>query len=116
MSLGNKIRALRELAELSQEQLSALTNGEVSQGAISALEKRNSTTSKHASALAIALKVTLNDLYEQKTYKNSNRLEVLHRVAQQLPDYALDEVINNALKTAELIARAKADKNGTHHQ
>ncbi len=47
------------------------------------------------------------------TYRGDERLETLHKIAQQLPDYALDEVIRDAIKTTELIARAKSEKNGT---
>lgn len=52
----------------------------------------------------------------QKSFDMSDRLQVLHRIAQQLPDYALDEVIRDALKTAELIAKATEEAhkpNGT---
>jgi transcriptional regulator with XRE-family HTH domain len=114
MALGKKIRELREAKGLSQDDLSQLTFGEVSQGAISALEKRDSTTSKHTSALAKALQVSLAQLQGGEEYQLNPKLAHLIKVAQELPDYAIDEVIRDAIKTAELIANAKADKNGTH--
>jgi hypothetical protein len=49
----------------------------------------------------------------EQNYTKSDRLSALHKIAQELPDYAIDEVIRDAIKTAELIAHAKADKNGT---
>lgn len=113
MALGKRIKELRESKGLSQEALSGLTNGLVSQGAISALEKRDSQSSRHAPALAQALGISVNDLHGNNNYELSPKLSNLLKVAQNLPEYALDEVIRDALKTAELIARARSEKNGT---
>lgn len=115
MALGKRIRELREAKGLSQDELAQLTNGLVSQGAISALEKRDSTTSKHTSALAKALKVSLVELHGGGDYELNPKLAHLMKVAQNLPDYAIDEVIRDAIKTAELIANAQAHKNGTNN-
>lgn len=62
MALGQNIKALRIKKNLSQDALSALTEGEVSQGAISTLEKRDSTSSKYVVALAKALNVSATEL------------------------------------------------------
>ncbi len=62
MALGKNIKELRRKNGLSQNQLSALTNGAVSQGAISALEKRDSASSEFAAEIAKALKVSVNQL------------------------------------------------------
>ncbi|WP_420997614.1 XRE family transcriptional regulator [Cupriavidus sp. 30B13] len=62
MALGKNVKRLREAKGLTQEQLSTLTGGNVSQGAIAALEKRDSLSSRFASALAVALEVPLADL------------------------------------------------------
>lgn len=62
MALGNNLKKLREDRGLSQDELSTLTNGAVSQGTISALEKRDSASSEFAVALAAALKVSVNEL------------------------------------------------------
>lgn len=113
MALGRRIKALRESKGLSQEALSKLTNGLVSQGAISALEKRDSESSRYTTALAAALGVSVTELHGADEYQLSPKLTHLLKVAQDLPDYAIDEVIRDAIKTAELIATAKADKNGT---
>lgn len=64
MALGKRIKALREARNLSQLELSELTEGVVSQGAISALEKRDSTASRFADVLAKALKVHIADLFD----------------------------------------------------
>jgi transcriptional regulator with XRE-family HTH domain len=63
MALGKRIRSLREARGLSQFELSELTGGVVSQGAISALEKRDSTASKFADLIAKALNVQIADLF-----------------------------------------------------
>jgi transcriptional regulator with XRE-family HTH domain len=82
MALGKKIREIREQKGLSQDQLSVLTgwteenpNIGVSQGAISALEKRDSESSKHAPALAAALGVDLNNILIDDYWKKSNNLQ-----------------------------------------
>jgi transcriptional regulator with XRE-family HTH domain len=113
MALGKRIKELRESKGLSQDALANLTNGAVSQGAISALEKRDSQSSRHTPALAAALGVSANELHGTDNYELNPKIKHLLKVAQNLPDYAIDEVIRDALKTAELIARAKSEKNGT---
>jgi transcriptional regulator with XRE-family HTH domain len=111
MALGKKIRTLREQQGLSQEELSALTDNAVSQGAISALEKRDSTTSKHVPALAKALGVPVSQLYDSTEYQLTPDMIAHLKVLQQLPDYAREEVIRDAIKTAELISKATTAAN-----
>lgn len=65
MALGKRIKALREARNLSQLELSELTGGVVSQGAISALEKRDSTASRFAEVLAKSLNVSIVDLFNE---------------------------------------------------
>jgi transcriptional regulator with XRE-family HTH domain len=113
MALGKKIRTLREQQGLSQEELSALTGGAVSQGAISALEKRDSTTSKHVPDLANALGVPVSQLYDSSEYQLTPDMIAHLKVLQQLPDYAREEVIRDAIKTAELITKATTAANRT---
>lgn len=62
MALGKNIKELRLKKGLSQNQLSALTKDVVSQGAISALEKRDSASSEYTSEIAKALKVSVTQL------------------------------------------------------
>lgn len=62
MALGKNVQKYRLNRELSQEALSLLTNGVVSQGVISALEKRDSTSSKYLAHLAKAFKVSESEL------------------------------------------------------
>jgi transcriptional regulator with XRE-family HTH domain len=116
MALGKRIKTFRESKGLSQEALAELTNGAVSQGAISALEKRDSQSSRFALELAKALGVSVNDLHDSNNYEINPKIAHLLKLAQELPDYAIDEVIRDAIKTAELITRAKADKNGTNNK
>lgn len=125
MALGKRIRTLREQQGLSQDDLANITEqlvsegqieASVSQGAISALEKRDSSTSKHAGALAKALGVEIGELYGQDNYQFSQQMRAHIKVMQSLPSYARDEVIRDAIKTAELIERAKSENNGTKKQ
>lgn len=49
-------------------------------------------------------------------YNKTEKLKHLHKVAQHLPEWAIDGVIKDVLKTVELIERAKSENNGTHNQ
>ena len=62
MALGENVKKQRELLGLSQSELSARTGERVSQGAISALEKRDSKSSEFTAILAEALGVTVDSL------------------------------------------------------
>lgn len=62
MALGENLKLIRERLGLSQQQLSDKTGNIVSQGAISAIEKRNSKTSEFVGALAKALNVSVQTL------------------------------------------------------
>lgn len=62
MSLGKNIKQYREALGLSKKALSDLTKGEVSPGAISVLEARDSDTSKFTAQLAQALGVSVEQL------------------------------------------------------
>lgn len=62
MALGENLKQIREAQGLTQYELSEKTNNIVSQGAISALEKRDSETSRFASLLAEALGVSIEEL------------------------------------------------------
>lgn len=62
MALGKRIRQFRESRGLTLEQLSILS--EVDIGTISALENRDSKRSNYAPAIAKALGISLDDLYE----------------------------------------------------
>jgi SOS-response transcriptional repressor LexA len=62
MALGKNLKLIRERRELSQHQLSDLTNNIVSQGVISAIEKRDSKTSQFVGDLAKVLNVTVQTL------------------------------------------------------
>jgi len=66
MALGKNIRAFRTARGLSQEALSRLTGGVVSQGAISALEKRDSSASEFTQQIADALGVSMRELITGK--------------------------------------------------
>lgn len=94
MALGQNIKALRIKKNLSQEALSALTGGKVSQGAISTLEKRDSTSSRYVVALAKALNVSATELLTGgESESNVHRM-----VSEPLPVYSVVvRDINNLL-------------------
>ena len=62
MTLGKNIKKLRELKKITQQELSDLTGGIVSQGAIAALEKRESRSSSFAGVIAKALGVSVQQI------------------------------------------------------
>lgn len=62
MTLGKNIKKLRELKKITQQELSDLTGGLVSQGAIAALEKRESRSSSFTGIIAKALGVSVQQL------------------------------------------------------
>lgn len=84
MALGKNIKEFRVKKGLSQDKLSELTGWTeenpklgVSQGAITALEVRDSATSKHAQALAMALGVSLHELLSGEKEPESLKRQVI---------------------------------------
>jgi transcriptional regulator with XRE-family HTH domain len=64
MALGKNLKKLREAKDWTQDELSARTNGRVSQGAIAALENRDSASSRFTADLAAALGVPVSTLID----------------------------------------------------
>lgn len=92
MALGQNLRRLRQARNLTQTQLSDRTGGLVSQGAIAALEKRDSTSSNFATALATALGVSINELLGAESPQNVVAKHADDAVAAdevQIPEYRL---------------------------
>jgi transcriptional regulator with XRE-family HTH domain len=116
MSIGKRILERRLVLSLSQEEL-ALRVG-CSQDLISKLEngKRNKTSLilKFAEVLEVEAKwlETGEEISNSGLYLTPE-LKAHIKVLQDLPDYARTEVIRDAIKTAELVAKAKEDRNGT---
>lgn len=73
MALGKNLKKAREAKGLSQEALSALTNGVVSQGAIAALEGRDSKSSQFTTVLAKALDVGERELMDGVRSVNTSK-------------------------------------------
>lgn len=117
MKLSERLKRARAHAKISQEELALRLNA--SQSLISKIERgeQEETTLIVKIAKICGVSIDWMDSGEGEmlpvTYRGDERLETLHKIAQQLPDYALDEVIRDAIKTTELIARAKSEKNGT---
>lgn len=75
MALGKNVKKQRELLGLSQNELSIRTGERVSQGAISALEKRDSKSSEFTAILAEALGVSVEFLLGKSLATNQNVVE-----------------------------------------
>lgn len=117
MSIGKRIYETRIKLNMSQEQL-AFEVG-CSQDLISKLEtgKRNKTSLilKFAKVLKVDANWLEKGVNEASEYTLTPQLEAHLKVMQQLPDYAREEVIRDAIKTVELISKATsaAKNNGT---
>ena len=112
MTIGSRIKDARDYAKLSRGELADAVD--CSYDLLTKLENDKRTGTLFLSKIAKACNVDFNwletgvgnkELVNQ--YPKSERLKVLMNLAQQLPEYALDEVIRDAIKTAELIAKAQ---------
>lgn len=112
MNFSERLKISRKYAKLSQEEL-ALRTG-CSQGVISKIERGDQEESTLVVKFALACQVNpiwldsgdgeMEQTYVPLTQKIQTHLQVL----QLLPDYAQEEVIRDAIKTAELIEKAQA--------
>lgn len=119
MKFRERLILARKTAKLSQEEL-ALKIG-CSQGLISKLERGDQEET--GLIVKIAKATGVNPFWLDSgdgdmitgNFKYNKEMEMHLKVMQQLPDYARTEVIRDAIKTAELITKAKADTktNGT---
>jgi len=74
----------------------------VTQGVISALEKRDSLASRHAASIAAAFGVTLNDLMGDAIEPpNPTRQQILIKLFDGLTKRQQDEVIQDILETKQ---------------
>lgn len=80
MGIGQRLKRLRTQRNLTQEALSELTGRKVSQGAIAALESRDSESSRFVPDLAAALKVAPSALLSDKPEEVSPAPERTGRV------------------------------------
>ena len=88
MALGRNLKKFREEANLTQEDLSELTGGKVSQGAITALETRDSKTSMFTAELAKALNLTTDELISGT---RSREKDIIH----EKQGYKTASLVNN---------------------
>lgn len=123
MQLGERLKQARAYAKISQEELALRLNA--SQSLISKIERGEQEETTLIVKIAKICGVSIQwmddgegEMLVSKDYEMNERLQVLHKIAQTLPDYALDEVIRDALKTVELITKAQESVtqklNGTH--
>jgi len=112
MALGHNIRKWRKKRGLSQDKLSVLTDGEVSQGAISALEKLDATSSKFTGILAKALNISVSELLTgtentdtvdevlDMLDKNPELIRLL-KAAAPLLEYQIDVLVSTSVALAK---------------
>lgn len=86
MALGKNLKRIREAKGLTQDKLSALTGGKVSQGAIAALENRDSISSRFTTDLAVALGVPVEELLGTEVVRHASVGNLAH--ARQLAEKA----------------------------
>lgn len=117
MNLGERIALARKHAKLTQPALAEKLNGVMTQQNISLLERGITKGTEYIVQIAMACEVrpewlatgqgemiNASIIYNQQTMAHI-------AVMQQLPEYAREEVIRDAIKTAELIAKATTEAN-----
>lgn len=116
MALGQNIFRLRTEKNLSQDELAALTGWTeenpkigVSQGAISALEKRDSKASAHAPALAIALHVSVDELIAGATGTSSKPAQIQPPTTQDTDDSFQVPLLANSGSMGDGVAQLDGD-------
>jgi transcriptional regulator with XRE-family HTH domain len=120
MSIGDRLKLARKHAGLTQPQLANAMNGLMTQQNISQLELGIYKATEYAVQLATACGVRPEwlvtgegNMVNMETYELSPDMIAHLKVLQQLPDYAREEVIRDAIKTAELITKATTAANRT---
>lgn len=113
MKFSERLKLARKHAKLSQEELALIVG--CSQGAISKIERGDQEESTLVVKFAVACGInpvwldTGDGEMIASQVNLSPQMQTHLRVLQQLPDYALEEVIRDAIKTAELIEKAQAN-------
>lgn len=112
MKYGQRLKAARRHAKLSQEQLAEKIGNVTSQANISYLENSDATGSEYTVQFADACGVRPMWLAEEQGdmvdgyYVERAQLVHLLKVAEPLPDYAVDQLVRHGHEIAELLARA----------
>lgn len=120
MRYGQRLRAAREHAKLSQEQLSEKIGRVCSQENISKLERGLATGSEYTVHFATACEVNpvwlatgageMMNWY----YVSDQKLGKAMRLMQEMPSYAVDHVLKEITDTKELLNRDRAEKGGSN--
>lgn len=114
MTLAERIIKARSHAELTQEELAKKSG--ISQQAISRLETGKQKTTTDIVSIAIACGVRPEWLALENgemvdgLYITGDKMKHLFKVAQGLPDYAVDEAIKRIADLAQLLQKAASDK------
>lgn len=110
MNLGDRLRIARKHAGLTQIELE--NKSKVPQQTISKIERGDADTSAFVVQLAVACGVRPEWLAMEHgemtdgLYIQDERLRHLLKVAESLPDYAIDEAIKEIDSLAQLIQKA----------
>ncbi len=112
MKYGERLHMARTYAQLTQKQLADKIKNVCTQENISKLERSDATGSEFTAQFADACGVRAMWLAAEEGdmtdgyYVEDERLIVALKLMQQLPTYAIDHVIKDVAKTAELIDQA----------
>jgi transcriptional regulator with XRE-family HTH domain len=112
MKYGERLRAARKYALLTQKELEDRINRACSQSNISQLEQSDADGSEYTAQFADACGVRAlwlatgqGDMVDTYQIKDE-RIRHLAMVAEALPDYAVDQVVRDVDSIAELIRKA----------
>ncbi len=110
MKFGARLKVAREYAKLTQSELA--TKSGVSQVTISKIEREESDSSSFTVQLAVACGVRPEWLAIEQgemvdgLYVEGDKMKHLFKIAQALPEYALDDAIKRVADLAQLLQKA----------
>jgi transcriptional regulator with XRE-family HTH domain len=112
MKYGERLKAARHSAKLTQAGLANKTGNAVTQQNISLLEAGEASGSEFTVQLALACGVRPEWLALEQgpmvisAYTENDKLDHLFKIAQALPEYALDDAIKRVTDLAQLLQQA----------
>ena len=114
MNYGKRLQKARMQAKLSQKGLSDKTNNVCTQENISKLERGSATGSEYTVQLALACGVSPYWLATGEGEMvgalevHNPRIKSMVLLMEQMPDYAVDQVVKDAAATEELVRKARS--------
>lgn len=114
MKFSERLYAAREYAHLTQDQLAEKSG--VKQGTISKIERGDSESSTFTVELAVACGVRPEWLAMEQgemidgLYVHDEKMKRALLLLQDLPDYAVDQVVKDIASIAELVKKASGTR------